>query len=542
MAQPPQRDLAGPGDVRAVAGQERQEPLPGPSVSEEGVAHVPEPGASGEFSPEDRSDHEIDHGAPDAGQDSRDSEPPVGREYRRATLEDLGYHDLTDLPAEERARLEQALSVTEMVPPEQVRFTQRSVSRATSDGLSIPDLATAMTEGGWRGGPVHAVVWDNGQIASLDNRRVTAARMAGLEHMPTAVHAPSDRLEDWPQEWDPARRERNALGVDIRELPDGTLRVGGDEGTIRYQRGQVAETWGEIALFRAAEQRSLLPGELTGADDRPVYAAKPAGPVEVALPSADVHHIAEAVAAARPTADRILDDLRGTIDEVTSELGLHSDPLEMRGEDHRVKSSESLERKFFTERAPSETAAGFLARVNDLVRFSIRLPDGDHYLASLETTLGKLQERGYEVVDVKNFWQEGNRYYGMNTTLQDPSGQLFEMQFPTDASWRANKLTHEYYEVFRRGDEPIERRVHSFLHILRINSELGLARSIPPDIENRLPAIDTSFATWARKRRVVWDGYVEWLDENNRDFEWIAKQFGLDSAKLLGKPGDAFRR
>ncbi|WP_157163350.1 toxin glutamine deamidase domain-containing protein [Nocardia aobensis] len=461
---------------------------------------------------------------------------PRADEFRAATVEDLGMGDLADLPIEERTRIQQALQVTAMVPPEQVRFTQRSVSRATSDGLSIPDLADAMAAGGWRGGPVHAVTWADGRIASLDNRRVTAARMAGLDHVPTALHAPTDRLADWPHEWDSDRRARNALGVDIRELPDGRLRVGGDEGVVRYRRGQVAETWGEIALFRAAEQRSLLPGELGGSDEAPVYAAKPARAVDVELSADEVNEIATAVRDAQPTADRVLDDLQGILTEVTDSLGLRSDPPEMRGEDHRVKSPESLGRKYFTERMPEESVTGFLDRVNDVVRFSVRLPE-ERYLESFEATIERLKEHGYEMVDIKNFWREGNRYYGMNTTVRTPEGRLFELQFPTDASWRANKLTHEYYEVFRRLDEPIERRVHALLNTLQINSNLGLGQNLPARQDGTPSPVDTGFAKWLRKNPDEWQTYLIWLNENGRSLTWVVDQFGLDVRALTG---DAF--
>ncbi|MFC9897638.1 hypothetical protein ACFVMC_28445 [Nocardia sp. NPDC127579] len=462
------------------------------------------------------------------------SGPQSADSYRPATLRDLGFDSFDELSPSKRDGLEQALSVTEMVPAAQVRFTQRSISPATSDGLSITDLAAAMREGGWRGGPVHAVRWETGELASLDNRRVAAARMAELDQVPTAIHDPSDRLEDWPHEWDRARRERNALGVDIRELPDGTLRVGGDEGDIRHHRGQVAETWGEIALFRAAEQRSLLPGELKGSAERPVYAAKPADRGVAELPADDSRYISEAVAAARPAADRTRDDLRETIGGVIEDLELNDEPPELLGEDHRVKAPESLERKYLTERKPGETVPDFVERQNDLIRFSIQLPEGEDYRPAFEATLGQLQERGYEVVDIKNFWKADNRYLGMNTTVKSPDGAQFELQFPTADSWRANKLTHEYYEVFRNKDEPIERRVHALLRTLRVNKELGLPDRIPPGIESRWAPADTGFETWRRKHPDLWADYDDWLENNGRDPEWAARQFELGTAQFSG--------
>ncbi|MTE11561.1 toxin glutamine deamidase domain-containing protein [Nocardia aurantiaca] len=488
---------------------------------------------------EDRTDTgPAEHDSPPSAQIDRPANDRTGEHgYPRATLDDLGFPDgegiaLVDLP-----RIEQALAVTELVPTEEVRFTQRSVSRETSDGIPIQELADHMADGGWRGGPIHAVVAEDGHIISLDNRRLTAAQMARLDRVPTALHSPNDRLADWPHEWDESRRERNPLRVDIRQLPDGTLRVGGDAGEIVYRRGQVAETWGEIALFRSAEQRSLLPGDLAGSDQRPVFAAKPAPAIEIDLPPADHQAIADAVGAARPEADQILSDLHSTLDNVNRDLDLVRDPVETWGEDHRVKSEESLARKFQTERSAGENIDSFLNRVNDLVRFSTRLPDGEGYRPALDAVLSGLEERGYEVVDVKNFWKEDNRYLGLNATLRSPHGREFELQFPTDTAWRANKLTHEPYEVFRRTNEPtpepIERRVHSFFEILRTNEELGLNERIPGGVEERWSPMDSGLAKWVRKNPDHWRLYEDWLHENNRDLRWVTDQFGLDLDKHL---------
>ncbi|KZM69173.1 hypothetical protein [Nocardia terpenica] len=467
-----------------------------------------------------------------AGSAESESET-TGHGYRRATFDDLGYPDGEGVPPEKLPGIQQALPCTEIVPTEEVRFTQRSVSRTTSDGQTVTEVAEQMAEHGWRGGPVHAVIDENGRITSLDNRRLKAARMAGLTEIPTAIHAPTDRLAEWPHEWNQGKREGKPLAVDIRRLPDGTLRVGGDVGEIAYRRGQVAETWGEIALFRAAEQRSLLPGDLTGSDQTPVYADKPPKAVEFTASPKDSAYLVAEVSNAHPVADRILTDFKETIRDVTNHLGQQGDPLEMRGEDHRVKTADSLERKYGIDAKGGESVADFLGRVNDLVRFSIRLPEGEHYTRALEATLEQLQQRGYTVVDVKNFWRDGNRYFGMNTTLRTPDGRLFEVQFPTDAAWRANKLTHEFYEVFRRLEEPIERRVHAFLQILRINHELGLADQVPPGLERLWPPLDTSFAKWARKNPFLWQRYSNWLIENGRDLSWITSQFGLDVSDIL---------
>lgn len=227
-----------------------------------------------------------------------------------ATFADLGL-DPDTLFSDERARYAGALPRTALVSPEQIRFTQRSVSRATSDGITAQNLIDNMRNGGWRGGPVHGVHWGDGSLSSLDNRRLRAAREAGLDVVPLVVHNPSDRLADWPQEWSPERQRKNALGLDIMQLADGRWVVGGDEGRVVYAKGSLPQTFGEIALFRAAEQRSLLPGHLFGADREPVLLGKPPAPNR-AVELTDAEH-------------RVLDDLRlmahAVADEVQADLG-----------------------------------------------------------------------------------------------------------------------------------------------------------------------------------------------------------------------------
>src|SRR5581483_3695257 len=368
----------------------------------------------------------------------------------------------------------------------------------------------------------------------LDNRRLRAALDAGLERVPFTVHEPGERLLDWPHEWDPDRIARNALGVDIREV-NGRLVVGGDEGVVRYAKGTLPETYGEIALFRAADQRSLLPGRLWGAEEPPVTLRKP--------PTIDLHPVVPAevreglaaeVARAESPAERALTDLQAVGRVVGQELHLDK-PLDLRGVDDRIKTLDSLVRKYHDEgRAFGQSVADFLGEVNDLTRFSMELPDGARYRPALEAALAELDRRGYHVVEtagkvgVKNFWEAGNRYLGLNVTVRSPhDGRLMEIQFPTDLSWRANKLSHGFYGVFREPRELTVRVVHAALNILSVNKRLGLTEEMPSGLSERWPPVDTSFGRWVAKRPDVWAEYHAWLAENGRTFGDIMREFGL---------------
>ena len=456
----------------------------------------------------------------------------------QATLADLGFPDGAGLTPELRVEYESALPHTALVSPYEIKFSQRSVSPSTGD-LTVQDVAEHMRTGGWRGGPISGILWGDGSIVSLDNRRLRAARHAGLEEVPVKLHSPHDRLADWPQEWDTARRQRNALGVEIRQLHDGTLVVGGTGGIVVYARGTVPETFGEIALFRAAEQRSLLPGELYGAEVEPVLIGKPPpGERPAALDPAEAAALQRQLAQIRPLADQIMNDLAQIGQAAARQLGL-DEPFALQGTEHRVKSFESLARKLEDEGVLSGDPESFLARTNDIVRFSLKLPDGAGYTQGVTQVLTELSDRGYQLVDAKNFWRPGNRFFGMNYTFESPQGQTFELQFHTDASWRANKLTHAAYEVLRREDELPPRRVHALLQTLAINKQVGLSESIPPGLADIVEPKDTSFRKWVTKNRPRWLAYLEWLAENERDLPEVLAEFGLDLSDLGLEGADA---
>jgi hypothetical protein len=541
------------GDRQEVSGgqglaQGGQRPaLTEASVQVERAGGLPQPDSSGRppAGPGDAADRAAG-GSPRPELMLRDATPAELRQLGvgEAAWSDLGYPRGEGLSGAERERYGQALSQTALVSPYEIRYTQRSISPQTSDGIVVGELAARMGADGWQGGPLHGVRWGDGSLTSLDNRRLSAARSAGLDRVPFTVHNPGERLADWPHEWDPARRERNALGVDIRELPDGSWTVGGDVGRAVYEKGRVPETFGEIALFRAAEQRSLLPGQLFGSGLPPAKLDKPPGlRLRVELSPEQHAALGELIGEARRWVQATADDLGAVARAVTERLGLR-EPVRLVGDEaYRVKGFDSLARKYEDEGLLAGLSVEeFGAGVNDVLRFSWQLPEGREYVSALERVLAEAEARGYAVVEVKNFWQDGNRYYGVNVTLRSPhGGGLIEVQAPTESSWRAGKLTHDLYEVLRRADELPPRRVHAYLHVLEVNRRLGLAQEIPPGLAERWAPVDTSLAKWASKNPEPWADYKAWLVDNGLRFGEVIGEFGLDEADLPVRDGPAGR-
>ena len=147
-----------------------------------------------------------------------------------------------------------------MEAPSTLRFSQKDIGGATSEGMPMEDLITSMRTEGWKGDALQVVELPDGTRVSLDNRRLYAAQKAGLTDVPVQYHAPS---EPFPQEWAAAGFE---LKDPIRRLPDGSLVVGGKHGEIAYAKGAIPATYGEAALFRTANQ-----GKIPGAGRFPLW-------------------------------------------------------------------------------------------------------------------------------------------------------------------------------------------------------------------------------------------------------------------------------
>ncbi len=122
------------------------------------------------------------------------------------------------------------------------------MSPQTHDDITLPELVESMRTEGWRGKPIDVVELPDKSLLSIDNRRLLAAREAGID-VPVIRHHPD---EPFPEERGKSRffRPNN----NIRQLSDGSLVRGGMEGEILYKKKARPLTWGEAALFRTARQ------------------------------------------------------------------------------------------------------------------------------------------------------------------------------------------------------------------------------------------------------------------------------------------------
>lgn len=126
--------------------------------------------------------------------------------------------------------------------PTEISFSQATVSGRTSDGLTHDELVAAMRRDGWQGDPVDVVNMPDGAPTSMDNRRLLAAREAGIpieadvrNASDPLTSAQADRFEvvgqPRPTNWGEAiqlrtQRQGGMQGVDPswpERLPNGSI-------------------------------------------------------------------------------------------------------------------------------------------------------------------------------------------------------------------------------------------------------------------------------------------------------------------------------
>lgn len=121
------------------------------------------------------------------------------------------------------------------------------------------------------------------------------------------------------------------------------------------------------------------------------------------------------------------------------------------GLDYRLKGEDRLKEKVArtVEEQPGLTAERALSGIPDAVRFTFCYTY-ENYAAGVRADLDRLSARGFEQAKpLKNSW-ESDQYKGINTQWREPeTGQLFEVQFHTRASFEAKQLTHAAYERIR---------------------------------------------------------------------------------------------
>jgi hypothetical protein len=110
----------------------------------------------------------------------------------------------------------------------------------------------------------------------------------------------------------------------------------------------------------------------------------------------------------------------------------------------RIKEKVADQLRFTPGLSPSQA----LSVIPDAVRFTFQYPESS-YAAGVQADIQRLQDAGFMKLELRNTWTS-EQYMGINGRWLEPqSGQMFEVQFHTRASFEGKQLTHDAYERLR---------------------------------------------------------------------------------------------
>jgi hypothetical protein len=120
------------------------------------------------------------------------------------------------------------------------------------------------------------------------------------------------------------------------------------------------------------------------------------------------------------------------------------------GKEFCRKEPDSLKDKVAAELTinPDADVYEVVASVHDGVRYTLQYDDAE-YTNEVYSDIDRMKHHGFELTRLKNLWDDAE-YKGINSQwLDSETGQAFEMQFHTPASFEAKQITHKAYERIR---------------------------------------------------------------------------------------------
>ncbi|HWG61845.1 MAG TPA: hypothetical protein VG253_09045 [Streptosporangiaceae bacterium] len=140
-------------------------------------------------------------------------------------------------------------------------------------------------------------------------------------------------------------------------------------------------------------------------------------------------------------------------------------PGALAGQQFRLKGRDRLKEKVASVRegAPGADIDRVMANIHDAVRYTFEYGESG-YAQGTQDDVSRLQSQGFELTKMKNLWAS-SEYKGINSQWLDrQTGQSFEVQFHTTASFEGKQITHHAYERLRvlRMANPESADLHAF--------------------------------------------------------------------------------
>lgn len=137
--------------------------------------------------------------------------------------------------------------------------------------------------------------------------------------------------------------------------------------------------------------------------------------------------------------------ITGRLEEVE-----RASPGQLVGKEYRIKGRDRLKDKIAAvlEHNSDADVDHVLAHVPDVVRYTMQYGSRD-YTHDVGSDLARLKAHGFELVKLKNLW-ENSEYKGINSQWCDTTtGLQLEVQFHTLIGFEAKQITHAAYERMR---------------------------------------------------------------------------------------------
>jgi hypothetical protein len=112
----------------------------------------------------------------------------------------------------------------------------------------------------------------------------------------------------------------------------------------------------------------------------------------------------------------------------------------------RMKSIKAIAGKINRERG-NRTAQETAEEMSDVIRYTTTFTP-ENYVSGAKSIIEDLEKAGYKLT-VKNYWQAGDPYQGINIAAVHPNGTRFELQFHTPQSAADKEVIHKFYEEYR---------------------------------------------------------------------------------------------
>ncbi|QIW15929.1 hypothetical protein A4G20_06070 [Pasteurellaceae bacterium RH1A] len=151
------------------------------------------------------------------------------------------------------------------------------------------------------------------------------------------------------------------------------------------------------------------------------------------------------------------------------------------GLEYRLKSVESLERKIKTEMLAGLSEEKAVESIKDLIRYTA-IFDPHTFVEQYQQMQIQLIEQGYKTLIIKNTWQDGSSYKGINTfvnVLLKKDNIIFELQYHTQESFELkNGRLHQLYEVFRSPETSVQEKAKILLEMQKLSANLKVPKNI----------------------------------------------------------------